>query len=100
LLSKAARDYALKVQNALPTGRVEPLRGRLHVTMRLYPPTKLKQASDIANREKCLFDCLTKQRIWLDDSQIDALYILRGLPGGEGAVHLRIQEFDNPPNES
>lgn len=95
VLSEAARKYGVKLANALPTGPVgAPMRGRLAVTMLMCPPTSLKnRAHDIANREKCMIDGLTKQRIWLDDSQIDMMLIARGAPCDEGRVEMLIQEI-------
>lgn len=94
VLSASARDYKRACVNALPTGRVDPFKGRLAVTMTLCPPVKPGGVDwDIANREKVLFDTLTEQRVWLDDSQIDALGILRGVPDGKGRVELSIQEI-------
>lgn len=95
VLSEAARKYGIKLANALPTGPVgEPMRGRLAVTMLMCPPMSLKnRAHDIANREKVLCDGLTKQRIWLDDSQIDMMLIARGASCDEGRVEMLIQEI-------
>lgn len=93
ILSKGARAYAKRAARHLPTGRVAPMTGRLMVWLTMHPPTKLAatgQVWDIANREKCLCDVLTKQRVWLDDSQIDALVILRGEPHGAGKVEVTI----------
>lgn len=94
VLSKAARAYKLRAARALPTGRVPaPLAGRLLVWLTMHPPLKLDkdgQAWDIANREKILCDVLTTQRVWLDDSQIDGLIILRGEAFGAGKVEVTI----------
>lgn len=95
VLSAAARQYAIKAANALPPGRVDPICGRVSVTITLHPPTKLaKKVHDIANREKIVCDVLTKQRVWLDDSQIDMLMMMRAAPAGEGHIIVRIQEID------
>lgn len=65
------------------------------VWMVLHPPLKLAGSRwDIANREKLMIDCLTAQRVWLDDSQIDALVMLRGEPSGVGRVELTIQTLE------
>lgn len=94
VLSESARAYIPKLVNKLPTGPVDPLRGRLCVTMLMRPPLQLKnRAMDIANREKLVCDCLTKQRVWLDDSQIDMMLIARGAPCDEGRVEMLIQEM-------
>lgn len=95
-LADVAHDYKKAASAALPVGRVPPpLTGRLMVWMVLHPPLKLANARwDIANREKLMIDCLTAQRVWLDDSQIDALVMLRGEPSGTGRVELTIQTLE------
>ena len=96
VLSEEGRNYALKVSNALPTGRVEPLAGRLHVEIVFCPPEKLIGKSwDIANREKVFCDALTKCGVWRDDDQIDEMRIARGMPLSNypsGVVLLSIRE--------
>lgn len=96
LLSMIARKYKKAAAAALPVGRVPPpLTGRLLVWMTLHPPLKLARSRwDIANREKLMIDCLTEQRVWLDDSQIDAMVILRGEPSGAGRVELTIHTLE------
>ena len=96
LLSLIARNYKRAAAAALPVGRVPPpLTGRLLVWMTLHPPVKLAGARwDIANREKLMIDTLTEQRVWLDDSQIDAMVILRGEPSGAGRVELTIHTLE------
>lgn len=93
ILSLLARDYIARCSNALPTGRVEPLRGRLVVWLHLCAPDNGRKY-DIANREKILCDTLTKNRVWLDDEQIDCMVINRGAPAGKGHVDVLIQELD------
>lgn len=94
VLSAAARKWLKAAGNALPPGRVVPLRGRLHVTLKLHAPAKLRgKAWDVFNREKLLCDLLTKQRVWIDDSQIDVGTIVRGTPDtGAGFVVVTIFE--------
>lgn len=96
LLSMIARKYKKAAAAALPVGRVPPpLTGRLLIWMTLHPPLNLAGSRwDIANREKLMIDCLTEQRVWLDDSQIDAMVILRGPPVGTGRVELTIQTLE------
>lgn len=92
VLSKAAREWKVTAANALPTGRVEPLRGRLVVWLHLCPPAGARKL-DIANREKLLCDTLTEQRVWLDDEQIDVLVIVRGEQHDKGYVDIAITEL-------
>ena len=91
VLSAAARAYAVQVTNALPTGRVEPLTGRLTVWLWLSAPRNIGK-HDIANREKIISDCLTKNRVWLDDEQVDCWVMMRGAPSEKGYVDILIQE--------
>lgn len=92
ILSKPAREYVKAAANTMPKGRVAPpLTGRLLVWLTLHPPASLRnKVLDIANREKILCDVLTKQRVWLDDSQIDCMVIQRGEPRGTGCVEVAI----------
>lgn len=92
LLSKAARQYKKRLAAALPNGPVHTLTGRLVVWKVLHAPESIGPVWDICNREKVMFDTLTEQRIWADDSQIDCLMIVRGAPCGEGRVELAIRE--------
>lgn len=100
ILSAPARQYTKAAARALPAGKQPPpLTGRLLVWLTMNPPASLargKQAWDIANREKCLCDAMTKQRVWLDDSQIDVMVIQRGQPDGAGSVEVTIQTLDDP----
>jgi len=95
VLSAAAREWTVAAANAMPRGRVPPpLEGRLAVTMLLAPPASYgKRKFDIANREKILCDLLTKQRVWLDDEQIDVLLIMRGEARDKGYVDILISEY-------
>jgi crossover junction endodeoxyribonuclease RusA len=98
VLSEGARHYALEINNALPKGKVEPILGPLAVTVTLHPPRKLRNLVwDVANREKLLFDCLTKSKVWWDDSQVDDCRLLRGryLPEHiDGLAIVRITRLD------
>lgn len=98
VLSAAARAWIKAAHNALPVGRVPaPLKGRLAVRIALYAPRELAgKAWDIFNREKLLCDFLTKERVWLDDSQIDAGIIVRMPCNADdaGKAIVLIQEID------
>lgn len=92
ILSAAARKFYRDAANALPRGRApKPLADRLGVTLVLNPPFTVAGRFDIANREKLVMDALTKQRVWLDDSLIDQLMILRGSPAKVGSADIYIE---------
>lgn len=96
LLSADARAFHKAAKNMLPMGVVaKPLTGRLAVQILLCPPASQEptQRWDIANREKLICDTLTKQRIWLDDSQIDWLSLARGPAFASGRAFVRIDVY-------
>lgn len=96
ILSAVAREWSVAAVNSMPEGRVPPpFTGRLVVTLLLRPPASYgKRKWDIANREKLLCDLLTKQRVWLDDEQIDVLLIVRGAAATDkGYVDILVQEL-------
>ena len=94
LISKAGREYrqavSLYAWKGIERGKNPfPLRGRLHVTIRLYMPDRRRR--DIDNSAKALLDSLTKAGVWVDDEQIDLLTISRGevVKGGRCCVTIR-----------
>ncbi len=97
ILSEIGRRYVIALSNALPTGKVNTLTGRLSLKLILHPPLRLSGNKwDICNREKVFCDALTKCGVYKDDSQIDEINIIRGNyleSAPNGAVHLFIVEF-------
>ncbi len=63
---------------------------RLRVEVILSYPTK--RAQDLDNRMKALLDALTHAEVWLDDSLIDDLRIIRGPIQKPGVCIVKIQE--------
>lgn len=97
LLSAEGRKYRVAAREGI-TG--EPLTGRLAVRVIVYPPDRRKR--DLDNVLKSL-DALSQEinkktgkvvfpGVWLDDSQIDILHVVRGpvhREGGYVRVHVR-----------
>jgi crossover junction endodeoxyribonuclease RusA len=54
---------------------MQPVTGRVGVTMELYPPDRRKR--DIDNYCKGPLDALTHAGVWEDDEQIDELHIYK-----------------------
>ena len=54
---------------------LQPMEGRLGVTIKLYPPDKRRR--DIDNYSKAVLDLLTKSEAWIDDEQVDVLHVER-----------------------
>lgn len=73
VISARGREFAKQV--AAVVGKVKPIADRASVTIDLYPPDKRKR--DIDNTIKPIFDALTKAGVWVDDSQVDALSVVR-----------------------
>ena len=63
----------------------------LKVEVILNFPTNRQQ--DLDNRMKSLLDSLTIANVWLDDSLIYDLHIIRGVIGKPGGVIVKISEY-------
>lgn len=77
-------SYALAAQGC-PR---KPLRGRLRVEVQAAPPDGRRR--DLDNLLKPVLDALTDGHIWLDDSQVDDLRIIRldSIPGGSLSIEI------------
>jgi len=61
---------------------------RLFVEVELFPPDDRRR--DVDNYMKALLDAMTQAKIWEDDSQIDQLFIYRGVKCRGGKVVVKI----------
>ena len=88
LISKEGREYRKKVAFAVG-GKGMLLSGRLNVKIDVYVPDKRRR--DLDNLNKALLDSMTHAGVWIDDSQIDDLQIIRRMvePGGRVLVSVR-----------
>ena len=77
MLSRKAKIYRKTVYGwCLKEGiAAQKLSGRLAVRIDCYPPDKRKR--DLDNLPKAVLDALTHAGVWLDDSQIDELVVVR-----------------------
>ena len=69
----------------------KPLKGRLKVAIMAYPPDNRRR--DLDNILKSLLDSLQLAGVFLDDSQIDELWIERGRRKGSGEVDITVDEI-------
>lgn len=64
---------------------------RLSVVVEAYPPDKRRR--DVDNIFKCLLDSLQWAKVYVDDSQIDRLYVERREVTPPGRVIVSIEEL-------
>ena len=66
------------------------IEGRVSLFAAIYPANRIRQ--DLDNRSKALQDALTHAGVWLDDSQIDELTLVRRNVIKGGRVEIVITE--------
>jgi crossover junction endodeoxyribonuclease RusA len=88
LISKEGRLFRKRVLTMLSVHCREPLAGRLHVRVLVYPPDRRRR--DLDNIIKALLDALEHGGVYENDSQIDRLTIERGevFKGGKAIVEI------------
>ena len=93
LLSAEGRKYREAVGQHCLLGRIagKRLEGRLSVKILVNPPDRRRR--DIDNLTKVPLDALTHAAVWLDDSQIDELYIRRDEIKKGGFITIQITEL-------
>ncbi len=96
LLSRQGRAYRRQVHNLLVGRGLQPLAGRIAVTVEVHPPDRRRR--DLDNLQKGLFDALQHAGVFFDDSQIDELHMLRCecVPGGLVRVCVTVLEAPAP----
>lgn len=94
LISAKGRKYREAVEQIAVMDNIQNIVGKAEIvtSLQVYPPDKRKR--DIDNILKCLFDSLTKAKVWEDDSQIKKLEVemLEPLPPA-GMVVVTIQKY-------
>ncbi len=95
LLTDAGKAYKRTVAQAVlrtwPRAIPRPLHGHLGVTLTYHRSDQ--QRYDVDNFAKSLLDALTHAGVWLDDSQVDALHLLRGALAEVAHVVVTIQQL-------
>lgn len=86
-------EYRLRVAHALLMQSIprDRLTGRLGVRIVAHPPDR--RARDLDNLLKATLDALTHARLYVDDSAIDDLHVLRGQPCQGGRLDLTVEEI-------
>lgn len=89
-IKKAGMDYRAQVADIVAEMRLPTLAGRLAVFMAVSFASKRKQ--DLDNRLKASLDAMTHAGVWIDDSQIDHLQLIRMPPHRGGKIEVIIME--------
>lgn len=89
LISADGRKYRTEVVASVlqQLRRLPRLSGRLGVVIMVTPPDKRRR--DLDNLFKAILDSLTHAGVWMDDSQIDDLHIVRQAGIG-GCVRVEV----------
>jgi crossover junction endodeoxyribonuclease RusA len=90
LISRNGRQYCERVAWQVHAAGTKKLAGRLSVSIDVHPPDNRRR--DLDNVLKALLDACTKAGLWLDDSQIDQLVLVRMPVVKDGKVVLTIRE--------
>ena len=97
ILSREGREYRVEALSALfGQGYPRPpLTGRLSVRIEAFPPDRRRR--DLSNLIKAPEDLLTHGGVWLDDSQIDELSIVRREVTPGGRLVVTVTELEVTP---
>ena len=92
IISKKGREYRESaIKNCAHIDTL--LTGRLSVKIEAYPPDARKR--DLDNLPKAILDALTHADVWLDDSQIDDLQIVRREKVENGSITVIINNIES-----
>jgi len=93
LISAEGRKYRKAVSDAVIEGRPSGLASRLRVEIRAYQPDR--RIRDLDNMLKAPLDAMQHAGIYLSDSQIDALSIVREFDREMPRLEIAITEESN-----
>lgn len=93
VISTQGREYRTAVCGLLTGGgnKKPPIDGRVALSMDAFPPDRRRR--DLDNLLKSTCDSLTYAGVYLDDFQIDLLFVRRRPPVEQGRVDVQIFEF-------
>lgn len=92
-MSKEGVEFRKKITQIIQEKSLHNLKleSRLQVEIELLMPDKRKR--DIDNFCKSTLDALTHAGLWVDDSQIDILNVVRGDNVKGGLMHVLVREL-------
>lgn len=92
-IKSAGQAYRQTVAEIVAEAGHQTLEGRISLFAAIYPANRIRQ--DLDNRSKALQDALTNAGVWLDDSQIDELHLVRRDVVKGGKIEVIILEKKN-----
>ncbi|MGE4471065.1 MAG: RusA family crossover junction endodeoxyribonuclease [Desulfovibrio sp.] len=98
ILSKHGRLYRLAVKSVVVKARAQeeipkgPIKGGLVCVLEVYPPDNRRR--DLDNVSKAILDGLTHAKVWLDDSQVSDMRIVRSETVKNGKVVVRVERTE------
>jgi crossover junction endodeoxyribonuclease RusA len=91
VVSEEARKYIDDITILALTWQIKTFKTRLSLKIAAYPPDR--RVRDIDNILKIAIDSLQHAGIYEDDSQIDRIYIERGISNPPGHMDILIEEI-------
>ena len=93
LISEDGRKYREAVGKLVLSLRVARMAAERKLAVRLIAHAPDARARDLDNMAKAALDALTHAGVWVDDSQIDSLHILRGDKRAGGLLVVEIEQI-------
>lgn len=91
-IKESGRQFKQAVAEIVADAGHKTIEGRVALFASIYPKDRRRQ--DLDNRSKLLCDALTSAGVWLDDSQIDELHLIRREVVKGGMVKVVITEIE------
>lgn len=93
LVSRDGQEFQrLVAESVIRQGAQAALSGRIGLWIEARPPDR--RMRDLDNLLKSTLDALTKAGVWLDDSQVDRIELVRGCVVKDGKLLVRITDLD------
>ncbi len=91
-IREAGKAYRKAVAEIVSDAGHKTIEGRVRLYVAIHPANRMRQ--DLDNRSKALQDALTHAGVWLDDSQIDELVLVRRPVERGGKIEVVIMEIE------
>jgi crossover junction endodeoxyribonuclease RusA len=92
LVSKEAREYKKLVKDLVLSWNIKQFTGRVELIVLAYPPDN--RMRDLDNLLKVTIDSLEEAGVFIDDSQIEAIYIKKMSVVKDGKLYVSILDLE------